>query len=106
MENDRLPKKAYEMLVGSDRNGKDCWASRVRELLCETGVNCVWLQQGVGDVMQFLTLLKQRLVDMFIQEWSGAIRDKDILLYDNYQTVKAIFQKEKYISSIDIIILF
>jgi hypothetical protein len=100
MENDRLPKKAYEMLVGLDRNGKDCWASRLRELLCKTGFSFVWLQQGVGDVMQFLKLLKQRLVDMFIQEWSGAIRDKD--RYDNYRSFKTIFEKEKYISSMDI----
>ena len=27
MENDRLPKTAYEMLLCLDRNVKDCWAS-------------------------------------------------------------------------------
>ena len=46
---DRLPKTAYEMLLCLDRNGKDCRPSTIREILCETGFNFVWLQQGVGD---------------------------------------------------------
>ena len=37
MGNDRLQKTAYEMLLCLDRNGKDCWVSRIREILCETG---------------------------------------------------------------------
>ena len=36
---------------------------------------------------------------MFIQEWSGAIRDKDN--YEIYGSFKTIFEKEKYISNID-----
>ena len=42
------------MLVNFDENGKQCWASEVRELLCKTGFYFVWLQQGVGDVKSFL----------------------------------------------------
>ena len=58
---------------------KNCWASKIREILCETGFCFVWLQQGtgVGDVKAFLRLFKQRLIDIFIQEWSGTIRDRD-----------------------------
>ena len=37
---------------------------------------------------------------MFIQEWSGAIIDKD--RYEIYRSSKALFEKEMYISSIDI----
>ena len=47
MGNDRLPKRAYEILLCLDRNGKDCWISRIREILCKTGFNFVWLQQGL-----------------------------------------------------------
>ena len=59
-----------------------------------------WLQQGVGDKKQnkqkhtFLRSFKQRLVDMFIQEWSGAVRDKD--RYEIYRSFKTIFEKEVY----------
>ena len=39
---------------------------------------------------------------MFIQEWSGAVRDKD--RYGIYRSFKTIFEKEKYISNTDIYI--
>ena len=55
---------------------------------------------GVRNVNSFLKLLKQRLVDRFIQEWSGVIRDRD--RYKIYHSFKTLFGKEKYISSIDI----
>ena len=88
MGNDRLPKTAYEMLLCLDRNGKDCWVSRIREILCETGFNFIWLQI---DKSSFLRSLKQRLVDMFIRELSGAVRDKD--RYEIYRSFKTIFEK-------------
>ena len=37
---------------------------------------------------------------MFIQEWSGAVRDKD--RYEIYRSFKTIFEKEKYILNTDI----
>ena len=40
------------------------------------------------------------LVDIFIQEWSGVIRDRYI--HEIYRSFKTLFEKEKYISSIDI----
>ena len=36
MGTDRLAKTAYEMLLCLDRNEKDCWVSKIREILCET----------------------------------------------------------------------
>ena len=50
----------------------------------------------------FLRSFKQRLVDMFIQQWSEAVRDKD--RYEIYRSFKMIFEKEKYISNTDIYI--
>ena len=68
MEQSRLPNQAYRMPVNFDENGKQCWATAVRELLCKTGFYFVWLQQGVGDVKSFSYVFKQRLLDMFTQE--------------------------------------
>ena len=62
MEQSRLPNQAYRMLVNLDENGKQCWATEVRELLCKTGFYFVWLQQGVGDVKSFLYVFKQKIV--------------------------------------------
>ena len=39
---------------------------------------------------------------MFMQEWSGAVRDKD--RYEIYRSFKTIFEKDKYISNTDIYI--
>ena len=47
-----------------------------------------------------MKLFKQRLADTFIQEWSGVIRDRD--RYEIYRFFKTLFEREKYISSIDI----
>ena len=33
------------------------------------GFNNVWLDQGVGNYGGFITVLKQRLMDNFIQNW-------------------------------------
>ena len=99
MDPNRLPYNAYQMLLQLDRNGKECWATKIREILCETGFNIVWLQQGVGDVKAFLRVFKQRLVDMFTQEWFGTIRDRE--RYENYRSFKSIFEKEKYLHFIN-----
>ena len=100
MEQSRLPNQAYRMLVTLDENGKQFWATEVRELLCKTGFYFVWLQQGVGDVKSFLYVFKQRLLDMFTQEWTSYIRDKE--RYEMYRSLKVMHGAEKYLSVIDI----
>jgi len=34
----------------------------------------VWLFQDIGDSVLFLSLVKQRLKDQFIQNWNGRIK--------------------------------
>ena len=87
----------------STKKRKQCWATEVQELLCKTGIYFVWLQQGVGDVKSFLYIFKQRLLDMFTQEWTSDIRDKE--RYEMYRSFKVISGAEKqqqHISVIDI----
>ena len=96
----RLAKKAYLMLLDLDKAGKKCWVSSIREILCQTGFGIVWLQQGVGEIKGFLSIFKQRLIDMFIQEWNGTIRASD--RYEPYRQFKTVFEREKYVSNIDV----
>ena len=100
MEHTRLPNQAYRMLISLDENGKNCWVTGIREVLCKTGFYFVWLQQGVGDVKSFLCVFKQRLLDMFTQEWTADIRDKE--RYVTYRCFKKLFEAERYLSDIDI----
>ncbi|WP_295539720.1 hypothetical protein, partial [Thiolapillus sp.] len=96
----RLPNQAYRMLISLDENGKNCWVTGIREVLCKTGFYFVWLQQGVGDVKSFLCVFKRRLLDMFTQEWTADIRDKE--RYVTYRCFKKLFEAERYLSDIDI----
>ena len=51
------------------------WASLVRNLLSNLGFFEVCLNQEVGDVKLFLTMLRQRIKDQFIQGWAGEIQN-------------------------------
>ena len=77
MEQSRLPKQAYSMLLSLDSNGKKCWITQVKELLCNTGFQYVWLNQSVPNANEFVSVLKQRLIDTFLQEWNASIRDRE-----------------------------
>ena len=54
---------------------KTNWASLVKNLLANLGFFEVWLNQGVGNVNQFLAVLRQRLKDQYIQDWSNALEN-------------------------------
>ena len=97
MDPHRIPQNAYRMLLSLDENGKECWVSQLRQVLCESGFNVVWLHQGVGDVRMFVNVFKQRLVDMFTQEWSGSLRNSN--RYDVYRSFKTVFEREKYLTA-------
>ena len=58
------------MLADIDNNKrKTNWALLVKKLLA-LGFYEVWLQQNVGDDDIFLSLVKQRLKDNFVQKWN------------------------------------
>ena len=50
MENERLPRKSYNMLVNIHNNGKQCWASTLRMNLMMYGFGYVWINQGVQKI--------------------------------------------------------
>ena len=54
---------------------KENWASLVRNLLMSLGFNNVWLGQGVGNLEGFITVLKQRFTDNFIQNWHSRLEE-------------------------------
>ena len=57
-----------------DHPTKINWAILVRNLLSELGVYEVWAQQGVGNYNLFLSLLKQRLMDTFVQNHNARVQ--------------------------------
>jgi hypothetical protein len=90
----RLPKQAYIMLKNMDEKGKVCWATHVRNTLFRLGFGYVWLQQSIGNEKMFLSELKQRMIDMYKQEWHSSVTTKHI--FQNYRIFKEDFGTERY----------
>ena len=93
--------KTYKILVNDLvlRPNKRNWASLVKDSLSGLGFYEVWLTQGVGDVKLFLSLLKQRLKDTFIQNWYQRIQDSTRASF--YRTFAA-FEFQNYLETVDI----
>ena len=49
MDDIRIPKEAYKMMILMDESEKKCWVTQVKDVLSKNGFYCVCLQQGVGD---------------------------------------------------------
>jgi hypothetical protein len=100
MDNDRLPKLAYNMLLSLDNNGKSCWVTQVKLFLCNLGFQYVWLDQNVQTATRALPAIKQRLVDNFIQNWNCSIFASN--RYSLYRSINDSFFERTVIFTIDI----
>ena len=65
----------YNMLKNDFESNPDKkkWCSLLYGLLCTLGFNDAWLFLDIGDSVLFLSLVKQRLKDQFIQNWHGRL---------------------------------
>ena len=79
---------------------KQNWASCVRDLLSRLGFLEVWEAQGVGNIKAFLNIFKQRIKDVFTQEWHSRLenstRARCYLTFAN-------FQYQKYLNVLNIV---
>ena len=98
MDSERLPNQAYRMLMNLDSNGKYNWASSIRSVLQSPGFGYVWLAQGVARENCFLRMFKQRLTDVFRQDWMASINSSDH--FTQYCKFKSVLEPEKYLDSI------
>ena len=73
MSDDRYPRQCYKMLCMHDKSGRSNWATHVRKLLCSHGFGYAWEMQTVGNVSQFISMFKCRLMDCFRQEWHDSL---------------------------------
>ena len=64
------------MLADIEENDRKInWALLVKRLLSNLGFYEVWLQQNVGDVKVFLSVVKERLQDIFFQNWNAELNE-------------------------------
>ena len=86
MSNARITKQEYLMLKNLDEQGKVNWTSRTKEILHSTGFAFAWEEQGLGNDRDFFSIFKQRLIDMFRQNWIAKLMGSDG--YKVYRTFK------------------
>ena len=75
------------------------WASLLRDLLLSLGFYNVWLNQGLGNYNEFMSVLKQRLKDNFVQNWSWRLDNSSRALF--YRSI-ASFKIQPYLEYINI----
>ena len=88
-------KKAYEQSLFDCISGKTNWVSKVKSLLCHYGFANVFDNANFIDLKLFSEVFKNRIVDVFIQEWSGGVTRSSSL--DQYSHFKTIFGYEMYL---------
>ena len=86
MDNTKYPKKAYDMLLNLQSHNYDTWACKVRNTLYRYGFGHVWEAQGVGHLNMFITILRQRLIDCFEQDWHAGLESHSF--FDVYSSFK------------------
>ena len=79
---------------------KQNWASSVKNLLSRVGFLHVWEAQGVGNENAFLNIFKQRIKDIFTQDWHSRLenstRARCYLTFAN-------FKYQKYLDFLNIV---
>ena len=90
----------YNMMLSDleELPNKTNWASLVRSLLQNLGFYEVWLLQGVGNFNIFLSELKQRLNDTFIQNWQERLGNSTRAIF--YKTFSR-FQFQPYLGKLN-----
>ena len=98
MVSEHLPNQAYRMLTNLDSTDKCNWVSSIRSVLQSLDSGYVSLARGAARENCFLCMFKQRLVDVFRQDWMASINSSD--RFTQYRKFKSVLEPEKYLDSI------
>jgi hypothetical protein len=97
-DNVKLIKQTYNMMLSDIERNDDIsnWAKTVRSILYNLGLNYAWLFQEVGNENIFISLVKQRLKDIFTQNWMAELntstRASTFRLFANFNFSKYLAQ--------------
>ena len=75
---------------------KTTWVTLVRDMLYRIGFGNYWQAQNVGEEKHFIAIFKQRIEDIYHQEWRGEVENStDARLYKH---IKEKFEFEPYLN--------
>jgi hypothetical protein len=98
-DQDKLSARMYKLLYALDCDGiySSPWITFVKDLLNDTGLSYVWLNQGfAGEIESFKKIVKTRLHDQYIQTWSSEIYNSSKCI--NYRIFKHDLHMENYLT--------
>ena len=75
------------------------WASLLQLILSSLGFHEVWAQEEVGNYNAFISVLKQRLTDTFIQNWRARLEGTTRA---NFYKSFAVFQLQSYLDKVNV----
>ena len=88
----------YNSLVDACNKGVNNWANSVRSLLDTYGFSYVWNNPNSVNLKTFYLVFKQRVVDVFKQNWFNDIaRNGTLVLYKEF---KQYFEYENYLTEL------
>ena len=91
---DRYTKRCYNDQVILAERGHASWGLDVKNILFRVGFGDVWLNQGVGDEDLFVSIFKQRVIDINMQDWKSNLISLDSLR--TYNVIKNDYFVEYY----------
>ena len=100
MDDVRIPKQAYKMMILMDESEKKCCVTEVKNVLSKNGFYCVWLQ-GVGDENIFYVNWNRDLQTILFK---NGMQLFEIKTYFSYRNVKSIFEPEQYQSPLNMLL--
>ena len=101
LNDNKYVRKVYDLLKDDivSMPNKHIWCTLLKHLLCNLGFYDAWLFQTVGDSKLFLNIVKTRLKDQFVQNWSGRLSESNRAVC--YRAI-AHFQFQTYSDTLDI----
>ena len=84
----------YQLLLNDANMGKRNWASDIRDMFFELGLNYMWLNQN--DIYVSYDFIKSRILDQYYQTWRTSIAECEKLKL--YMSYKLIFDFESYLN--------
>ena len=93
-DDNRFTKNCYLEQVKLADNNVRSWGLSIKNTLCSMGFGFAWFNQGVESESNFLSLFKQRLIDIDRQAWTDEIVSIDLLR--TYKIIKTENYLEPY----------
>ena len=87
-------KELYDMSVNSPLI--NTWATSVRDILNKSGFGDVWVSQTVLNTNEFLSVFKQRVRDIYLQQWTEEVAGSSTGRLFRY--LKVDFKFESYLN--------